>query len=84
LFNLVIGLVCLVVSGVFLIYGYAFASMVDPQLQGIDRWLRIFGKMFGLYEGIVTIPILLIFVVSAGLVLYSVARLFALLINRTS
>ena len=82
LLNLVIGFVCLAVSGLILIYFYAFLSIVDPQLQGIDRWLRISKKMFGLYEGIVTIPMVLIFIASLGLIFYSAARLFALLINK--
>ena len=59
-----VALFCLFVSVVVLLYFYAFLSMVDPALRGMDRWREIFRKMFLGTEGFVTWPMLLIFVLS--------------------
>lgn len=82
LLGVVVGSVCLIVSGVILIYFYAFSSMVDPKLQGTAYWRAVLGKMFGMFEGIVTWPMLLIFIASLGLIIWSTAHFVLSLVKK--
>lgn len=50
-----IGLAYVLAGGAALIYGYAFASMVDPEMTAQARRLAILSRMFALPEGIYTI-----------------------------
>ena len=80
--NAVIAVFCLVVSGITLLYLYAFASMIDPQIQGMDRWLVLFEKMFGWTEGLIAWPMLVIFLLSDFLLVRSGYRLLLAIIRK--
>lgn len=62
---LIVGVICILVSGCALLYVYAFASMVDPSLQGNAYWSVVLAKMFGWTEGLLTWPMLAVFLCSA-------------------
>ncbi len=83
LLGLVVGAFCLIVSVLVLFYFYAFASMIDPQLQGLAYWRAVLGKVFGLYEGVAAWPMLLLFVFSIGLILWSAVGLALRLMKRS-
>ncbi len=62
---LVFGVFGITISGLFLLYCFAFARIVDPDLQGFARFKLIAYRMFEvLFPGIGTIPAVFVFVAS--------------------
>ncbi len=67
-----LGLIPIVIGGIMLAYVYAFASMVDPELEGWSRASRILEKMLpGAFPAVAAVVGGLVFLVHS--VLYAAA-----------
>lgn len=74
--ELLLGSFLCIVTGLILFFFYAFASMVDPAIQGWAKWHKIFGNMFELpFPGLGTALLLAIFAAGFYLVANGLLRL---------